>query len=114
MLWYVKIAKCLNAYCYRVVLKLVKRRWKGRLNALIVVVVLLLLTTTTTTTKKKKKKKKKNKIKKPSNWMLVLNVLIPTKTMPNVQYDLGEQPVFNDVIFKLPFQVLSLTTNLLH
>ena len=81
MLWYVKIAKCLNAYCYRVVLKFVKRRWKRRLNVLIVVVVLLLLTTTPT--KKKKKKKKKNK--KRSNRMLVLNVLIPTKTMPNVQ-----------------------------
>ena len=46
--------------------------------------------------------------------MLVLNVLIPTKTMPKVQYDLGEQPVFNDVIFELPFKVLSLTTNFLH
>ena len=46
--------------------------------------------------------------------MLVLNVLIPTKTMPKVQYDLGEQPVFNDVIFELPFKVLSLTANFLH
>ena len=46
--------------------------------------------------------------------MLVLNVLIPTKTMLNVQYDLGEQAVFNDVILELPFKVLSLTTNLLH
>ena len=65
MLWYVKIAKCLNAYCYRVVLKFVKRRWKGRLNVLKVVVVLLLLTTTTTTitTEKKKKKKKKKKLR---------------------------------------------------
>ena len=46
--------------------------------------------------------------------MLVLNVLIPTKTMPKVQYDLGEQAVFNDVILELPIKVLSLTTNLLH
>ena len=46
--------------------------------------------------------------------MLVLNALIPTKTMLNVQYDLGEKPVFNDVIFELPFKVLSLTTNFLH
>jgi len=46
--------------------------------------------------------------------MFFLNVLIPTKTLPNVQYDWAEQPVFNDVIFQLPFKVLSLTTNLLH
>ena len=58
MLRYVKIAKCLNAYCYRVVLKFVKRRWKGRLNVLIVVLLLLRTTTKTITTKKKKKKKK--------------------------------------------------------
>ena len=46
--------------------------------------------------------------------MFLVNVLIPTKTLPNVQYDWAEQPVFNDVIFELPFKVLSLTTTLLH
>ena len=46
--------------------------------------------------------------------MFVLNVLISTKTLPNVQYDWGELPVFNDAIFKLAFKVLSLTANLLH
>ena len=35
--------------------------------------------------------------------MFVVNVLIPIKTLLNVQYDWGEQPVFNDVIFELPF-----------
>ena len=34
--------------------------------------------------------------------MFLLNVLIPTKTLPNVQYDWAEQPVFNDVIFSSP------------